>query len=650
MIANLRLVRTGLIASVFGCFFQGAAAAPGVEAFGSLPEFADASLSPDGTHIAILRPMKDGTAVFVYDTANFGAPPHPFGIPDSVADFCIWPNNARVVCSFRKNLKQRYSRDIHQWSRVISMNADGSNPVVLLHDEPFLKYNLGNSIVDMPPEEPNHVYMTGWETNAMMHGDPFQYFDEMYLNLFRVNVTNGLAEMVLHGTTNEIEIFMDGHGHPIGRVDQDSGIRNHVFLGTREVGDFDATGGAPIEFEGLTADDNPSLAVEYAGDTGTTGLYTWQSPGGVGRALFADPQYDVDEVVTDRSGTRVTGVRFADDRMRTHYFDPAMQKIQNQLEAALPGQSIRILSQDASGAAYAVQADGPRNPPVLAIFRPATRQLSITLDAYPLLQSADLGEMKPYPYKSRDGLDIHAYLTLPPGRDPHKLPTVILAHGGPESRDLLHFDWMAQFLASRGYAVLQPNFRGSSGYGARFVRAGDGEWANKVQFDVQDGVKKLIDDGIADAKRICIVGASYGGYMALAGATFSPDLYACAVSYAGISDIPRILYTGTRFKSEAITVWEKRIGASRTDTDKLYPQSPAKHADAVKIPILLIHSTKDVTVPIEQSEIEEAALKRFGKPVEFVKLDGDDHYLSFSGTRIRMLTEVEKFLGAHIGG
>jgi dipeptidyl aminopeptidase/acylaminoacyl peptidase len=335
--------------------------------------------------------------------------------------------------------------------------------------------------------------------------------------------------------------------------------------------------------------------------------------------------------------------------MRSHYFDPATQKIQTTLEKALPNQSVAIVSKDATSTSYLAVSDGPRNPPTLYLYQPAAHQLMVLLQAYPALQQSDLGEMKPYPYKARDGLDIHAYLTLPPGRDPHNLPTIIMPHGGPEDRDMLRFDWVAQFLASRGYAVLQPNFRGSSGYGWPFITAGDGEWANKVQFDVQDGVKKLVSDGVADPKHTCIFGWSYGGYMSLAGATFSPDLYACAAAFAGVYDLDRLLYSGSKFESESTSVWERRMGASRSDSDKMYALSPAKHPDQVKAPILLMHSDKDVTVPIEQSEIEERGLKKFGKQVQFVKMSGDDHQLSYASTRIQMLTELEKFLATNIG-
>jgi len=630
----------GSVSSAFG--------APPVEAFGDLPAFGAASLSPDGKHIAIARPGKGQTAVFVYDTGDFSQPPHPFGLKDAVVEQILWPNSERLIAVFRQNLKQKFSKDIHDWSRAISMKWDGSDPVVLLHDEWALKANLSTTIVDMPTEEPNHVYMAMWETNAELNGDAPLAHDAYYLNLMRVNVNNGLAEMVLHGTENETQILMDGHGHPIGRIDEDSNLHDHLFFGTREVAEFDARGGTSLSFEGVTADKTPALVVRSSDTKGMTGLYMWQSPGGVGASLFANSQYDVDFTRVDHSG-RVIGVTYADDRDHTHYFDPAMENIQQQLERALPGQTVSIRSQDATGATFAVEADGPKDPPALYLYRPAAHQLVQVLFAYPNLTSADLGEMKPYPYTARDGLNIHAYLTLPPGKEAKNLPTVILPHGGPEDRDRLRFDWLAQFLASRGYAVLQPNFRGSSGYGWDFIKAGDGEWAGKVQYDVQDGVKKLIADGIADPKKICIMGGSYGGYMALAGATFSPDLYACAISFAGLADLAKQFYSGSSFESESMSVWERRMGASRSDTKKMDALSPAEHAELVKAPILLLHSDKDVTVPIEQSKAEANALKRAGKDVLFVTMEGDDHHLSYAETRIRMLQETEKFLAAHIG-
>jgi dipeptidyl aminopeptidase/acylaminoacyl peptidase len=211
----------------------------------------------------------------------------------------------------------------------------------------------------------------------------------------------------------------------------------------------------------------------------------------------------------------------------------------------------------------------------------------------------------------------------------------------------MNFDWWAQFMATRGYAVLQPNYRGSSGYGWEFTKAGDGEWAGKVQQDLRDGVQKLVADGIADPHRICIVGASWGGFLALGGVTFEPDLYACAISYAGSSDLAHNFYEGTTFKSEVDSLWRRRVGAD-VDSGKFDSQSPANFAERVKAPVLLIHSDKDTIVKIDQSEIEERALRHARKQVEFVKLEGDDHNLEFTETRIRLLKEVERFLDAHL--
>jgi dipeptidyl aminopeptidase/acylaminoacyl peptidase len=263
-----------------------------------------------------------------------------------------------------------------------------------------------------------------------------------------------------------------------------------------------------------------------------------------------------------------------------------------------------------------------------------------------------LGDVRPYPYKARDGLDIHAYLTLPPGKAPKNLPTVIFPHGGPAARDAQQFDYWAQFMASRGYAVLQPNFRGSDGYGARFRDAGDGQWNGKLLEDINGGLGQLVHDGISDPRKVCIVGASFGGYAALAAATFSPDLYACAASYAGPSDLDLSLSRTLREEgehSQGLSVWEKRMGAHHDEAAKLEAESPADHANAVKAPILLMHSDKDITVNIEQSEREESALRSAGKSVQFVKFEGDDHYLLQTETRARLLKTLETFLATNIG-
>jgi len=642
------MISRALCAGIFMSAICGAAEAapPPVEAFGSLPAFEAARLSPDGKHLAVVQPHNKESAIAIYDVSDLSKPPHMVAVPDAIAAGVDWPNNDRVICTFRLNQKEVYYKYINEWARSVSVDVNGRNEAVLLNNWKKLKYNTGSSIIDQPPEDPNHVYMVAYDTPDT-HDE--QDLWNWHLGVFKVDVTTGEGESVMLAPKGAYQILMDGHGHSMGFVKHNADLFSEVVMGGRVAGTFNSKGGGGPEFVGLSGDAAPSLLVEAPGPTGITGVYRWTAPAGASTPLFADQNYDVDREIRDERTGRIIGVRYADDRMEARYFDPAMQAIQTKLEKALPNQSVLIVSKDAAGDSYLVVGEAPRVPSTLYLYKPAAHQLELLLQAYPGLQQSDLGEMKPYSYKARDGLDIHAYLTLPPGKDPHNLPTIVMPHGGPEARDMLGFDWMAQFLASRGYAVLQPNFRGSSGYGRHFVTAGDGEWANKVQFDVQDGVTKLIADGIADPKRIGIFGGSYGGYMALAGATFSPDLYACAVGYAGVYDLDRQNYSGTKFESMSTSVWERRMGVSSGDSAAMEAQSPSEHADQVKIPILLMHSDKDVTVPIEQSEIEERALKRYNKPVQFIRINGDDHYLSYAPTRIQMLTELEKFMATNIG-
>jgi dipeptidyl aminopeptidase/acylaminoacyl peptidase len=299
-----------------------------------------------------------------------------------------------------------------------------------------------------------------------------------------------------------------------------------------------------------------------------------------------------------------------------------------------------------------VRLDGAAIAPVYFLLDRTTHEMHPLARAYPALADVPLPEMKAWNYRARDGLEIPAYLTLPLGKPAKNLPMVVMPHGGPDARDVRGFDWWAQFLANRGYAVLQPNYRGSLGYGAGYTQAGLRQWGLKMQDDISDGVKKAIADGIADPKRVCIVGASYGGYAALAGATLTPALYACAVAFAGVSDLPLMLRTEHRFTGENSRVssfWATRIGSSDENWDQLVATSPARHADKVRAPVLLMHGEGDTTVRIDQSEAMASALKSAGKPVEFIRFPGEDHYLNTTETRVRVLTETEKFLEKTIG-
>ncbi|MEO1407882.1 MAG: alpha/beta fold hydrolase, partial [Pseudomonadota bacterium] len=245
--------------------------------------------------------------------------------------------------------------------------------------------------------------------------------------------------------------------------------------------------------------------------------------------------------------------------------------------------------------------------------------------------------------------------TLPPGTDisnASNLKTIVMPHGGPETYDAIGFDWMAQYFANRGYLVFQPNFRGSAGYGTAFVLAGNGEWGGKMQDDITDGLKALVNEGLADPDNVCIVGASYGGYAALAGGAFTPDLYRCVVAIAPVTDLHRMLKDEKRDYGRnhwVVDYWQERMADGEARKIKLRSVSPSEYADSFQSPVLLIHGDKDRIVPLKQSEIMHQALLDAGKLVTFITLERGDHALSTNEARLTTLQAASDFVEQHIG-
>lgn len=265
---------------------------------------------------------------------------------------------------------------------------------------------------------------------------------------------------------------------------------------------------------------------------------------------------------------------------------------------------------------------------------------------YPLIGPEAVGAISTISYKAGDGLALDGILTLPPGREAKNLPVILLPHGGPNAQDTERFDWWAQAFASRGYAVFQPNFRGSTNRDTAFMRAGNGEWGRKMQTDISDGLAELVRRGIADPKRACIVGASYGGYAALAGVTLQKGLYRCAVAVAPVSDLSDMYWTDYR-QSGGNRMLRRSLNDSLGPLANFAAVSPRRHARDASAPILLVHGKDDTVVSFKQSSAMADALKEAGKPYEMVVLREEDHWLSRSATRQQMLDAAMRFVSQH---
>ncbi|WP_372784119.1 alpha/beta hydrolase family protein [Phenylobacterium sp.] len=333
------------------------------------------------------------------------------------------------------------------------------------------------------------------------------------------------------------------------------------------------------------------------------------------------------------------------DEQRYRFFSDADQQAWKLVEHAYPNQRVRLVSWTDDRRKIVVSVDSPDLGPGYALIDLNSRHADWIANRYDKVGPADISPVRPIQFKAADGMQLTGYLATPRGAGEKNLPLIVFPHDGPEQRDEPGFDWWAQAMASRGYAVLQVNFRGSAGFGSKFRDAGFGQWGRKMQTDLSDGVRYLAKEGIVDPKRVCIVGASFGGYTAMAGLTLDPDVYRCAVSYGGISDMEDFTpWVRERDGREPEHSLMEFIGAKEGRDASVAEISPIDHIDRIKGPLLLIHGKDDTVVPIAQSRLMANAMKRAGKPVEYVTLDSTDHWLTRGDTRLQMLKATVDFL------
>jgi dipeptidyl aminopeptidase/acylaminoacyl peptidase len=368
----------------------------------------------------------------------------------------------------------------------------------------------------------------------------------------------------------------------------------------------------------------------------------------MGDLVYGSATNDITDYDTTDDGKALRAVWYADDRDRIVWFDATMKQFQTEIDGALKENQNWILSRSLDDASMLIWTGAANNPGSYYLYRPAEGVMKRIARINDKVAAPELAPTKYITYKSRDGLEIPSYLTVPLGRDPKALPLIILPHGGPYGvRDKLEYSAEIQFLANRGYAVLQPNFRGSGGYGAKYYEKGEGQWGRQMQDDLDDGMDWLAKQGVIDSKRVCIVGSSYGGYAALWGATRNPERYRCAASFAGVSDLGRQLKYQIDFRIDRRyrKDWRKTVkGSPDFDTKTV---SPLFTVDRLTVPVMLVHGDADQTVPYKQSKLYADALRQAGKPVEFYTYKDEGHGFSNSANLKDWLNRLEAFLAKH---
>lgn len=635
---------------------------PPAEYFVQQPTTWAAALSPDGRYVALIQQVPQGDALVIMDWRTGQRQAIQLARYDRslYIDWVQWKDDNRLIFV----LRQRYNYvrgdvtgtrqsqgGVEQYdvTRVFAVNRDGSQLTQMFEGEmrrlaaDFAPIQL----IDTLPADPDHVLLGTYGQRGY--------------TVYRANITNGRVNAIDDASWDTVEMFVDGQGNPVMRVDLLSNnggyriyrrppgrggwqvaheVRRSTVAQNRQFLPI-APGPGPGQVYVAARDDGDEFQAIYLYNTAT---------GELGEPVFAHEGADAQAGWFDSNDNSIIVGCAETQRWECRAADPAMQRHFDALRAYFQGKAdFGLISVTRDENLWLLYATGPSEPGSYFVYDLQSASITEVTSTQPQLANTRLSETRVVSYTSRDGTPLWGYLTGPEGG-----PLVVMPHGGPEARDSYGFDFYTQYLASRGYQVFQPNFRGSEGSGRTFVTAGYRQWGRRMQDDITDGVLHLIEIGAAERGRICIVGASYGGYATLAGLALTPDLYQCGIAIAGVSDLVEFLDSERRDegrRSATYAYWTQIIGDPNADRAALEAVSPARLAANITAPLLLIHGSADDIVLLRQSEIMRDAMQAAGKPTRLITLQGEGHiWLEWSGqTRLQLLRETEQFLARHIG-
>ena len=638
----LALLVSGVIGSLSSVSLAGA---PTADVFGTLPAQTDAVLSPDGHWLAWMNQQDVKPHIVIFDV-NAHKVQRVAALPEQTKLRALrWNDSETLLATLSETAETKSATRVsREYFLTAALDATGQGALLLPTSNGRAvgaRAAMAARIIRTGTTKPHSVMMS---SRIASHSGADC--------LLQVDTTSGKAEIIKFGNEHTVAWGVDRNGEPIAREDWDylkQAYRVYALKGdsVREILRRDDS--SPPDVVGVLPDDT---ALVLLASNGRPHQAAWAVPldGSPLKLLAEDPEADITAAYTDPYTGAIVGLYESGLKTNVHWLDPAAEHRQEVLQRAFPNRQVEVYGWTTDGSKTLARVESPNSPPIYYLVDFKTHRADIAAEEYPGLAGVTLGELKEITYKSRDGTPIPAYLTLPADKTTGRGPLIVLPHGGPNDRDYPTFNWIVQFLASRGYAVLQPQFRGSTGFGDAFREAGYRQWGGLMQDDVTDGVQAMIEQGIADPRRVCIAGISYGGYAALAGAAFTPKVYACAVSVNGISDLRALLEERvpmsepglSRGISASMSTWKERIGSPNDSA--LDKKSPINSIVSITAPVLIAYGKGDSVVPNVQSERMAQALTAAGKRVVVVKLAAEDHWLSRTGTRVQMLKALETFL------
>ncbi|MBV6423333.1 MAG: hypothetical protein NAOJABEB_01123 [Steroidobacteraceae bacterium] len=629
--------------------------------FAALPAISALAVAPDGKRIALACERDGHYAACVYELDTIDKPPQIIRTrPEQRLRGIDWagPDWVLISVDIVEDLTAvTLNRRLVRLSRMIAHNVrTGEGSPLLVNTETGFTTDL-TGIVAKPASMPDEILMVALYQRIAR--DPFSRIgseeDNTRLGLYRVNLKNGKGTLVEDGGPDTIDLIADPDGRPIARVEYDARRRRERIYRL-------GPGGSPtLIFESPETDrarqsvggllfGGRSLAVSAYSNAGVRVPNALDLATGAVSALEGMPGgVDLAGWIHDGSAASIVGFHFAGDDAPQEFLDPALQHARTVLAKALPGKSVMLESWSGDRTTIGVSVAGPGEPEVYYLYDANQRALSPVGPAYPGLSGLPIASTTRIRYAARDGLEIDAYLTLPPGRKitDGPLPLLLMPHGGPFARDDASFDWWSGYFAQRGYAVLKPNFRGSRGYGLAFREKGYNEFGGAMIDDIIDGAKYLETQKIADPARVCAMGGSYGGYAALMIPIRDPSIIKCAIAVNPVTEPDEIF--GDVIKrygsaSGALDFWENYLGSRFRNAASKAAISPLRNAQSIKVPVLLLHASEDTTVPIEQSRALKKRMEAAGGTVRLIELPGGDHFLDTTAMRKTLLTEADAFL------
>jgi dienelactone hydrolase len=629
--------------------------------FGAREAVQSMSISPDGLHIAIIVPAPAGQNVMIADLVRGGAPAAALVSDRKTGTItnCGWLSTTRLICNLRMTTDMPGVLAVY--TRIVAIDLDGRNYAVLTARATSSDLGVvwnGGSLIDWTGERPGEVLMTRSFVPQETVGTHLARSDNG-LGVESVDAVNLKRRVVEKAKPKAVRYISDGEGHVriMGLThtisdDYDSGVIDYFYRKRgssewNELGRLDSSSGSmSVGFEPYAVD--PVLDVVYgfeAQPNGLSALVQIKLDGSRMREVAVSrDDVDVDSLVTIGRQHRVVGASFATERRQVDFFDPELRKLGAALQRALPGNpSISFVDASSDEKRLLLFAGSDVDPGMFYLYDKATHQLEQVLASRPDLAGLTLSPMKPVRYRAADGAEIPAYLTLPATGTGKDLPAIVMPHGGPAARDEWGFDWLVQYFASRGYAVLQPNYRGSAGYGSDwYQKNGFQSWRTAIG-DIDDAGRWLVSQGIAAPGKLAVFGWSYGGYAALQSGATEPGLFKAIVAVAPVTDLDRLRADANGYTNGVLV--DRFIGHG----EHVESGSPARHAASISAPVMLFHGDVDANVGVSHSRLMAERLRGAGKSVDYTEFAGLDHYLEDSQARATMLAKSDAFIRKALG-